>query len=168
MKKYRAHIYNENCILYKYRGKTYRYFVDIYRTVWVKACSFFMSCKSFSVLSLVVDKEKKLLNYYKILYTPFFDKKTNKKNTLPKPATIFSFSYGHKSLQVCAFQAILKQLLSSICIFWNSFQALMKNPRTLLDFALSRNRSTDTELHAPIQSNGTRDQVKVPSCISST
>lgn len=146
----------------------YRYFVDIYRTVWVKAWPFFMSCKSFSVFSLVVGKKKILPNYYKILYMPFFTKKTNKKNTLPKPATIFSFSYGHKSLQVCAFQAILKQLLSSIRIFWNSFQALMKNPRTFLDFALSKNKSTDTMLHGPILSNGTRDYVKVYPCISST
>lgn len=130
---------------------------------------FFMSCKSFLIFSLPVDKKKILPNYQKILYTPFFKKKTNKqKNTLPKPATIFSFSYGHKSLQICAFQAILKQLLSSICIFWNSFQALMKNPCTFLDFALSKNKSTDTMLHSPTQSNGTRDYVKVSSCVSST
>lgn len=98
-------------------------------------------------------------------------KRKQTKKALSKPATIFSFSYSYKSLQVCAFQAILKQLLSSICIFWNSFQALMKNPCTFLDFALSKNKNTDTMLHGPIQSNGIRDnfnQVKVSSCISST
>lgn len=132
--------------------------MDIYRIVWVKAWSFFMPCKSFPIFLLEVDKIKKLPNYYKIFIQHSLKRKQmNKQKTLPKPATILSFSYGHKSLQVCAFQAILKQLLSSICIFWNSFQALMKNPCTFLDFALSKNKSTDTTLHAPIQGNWTRD-----------
>lgn len=123
--------------------------------------SIFRSMLTFSLVDYFFKKKKTknfIPNYQKIFHPSFFKKKTKqKKNTISKPATIFSFSYGHKSLQVCAFQAILKQLLSSIHILWNSFQALMENPCTLLNFTLSKNKSIGIMLHASIQSSETRD-----------
>lgn len=86
--------------------------MDIYWIVWVKAWPFFMSCKTFSRFSLVVDNKRILPNYYKIPYTPFFKKKTNKRMLFPNLPPSSPFPMATRASKSVPFKP-----------YWSSFLA---------------------------------------------